>query len=177
MGRSREHAIEEGRHRGRRETMALSELMERVREPLERRTQEAGFAIRVAVTEADASVTVDADALAQVLFGLVDNACKYATDGERLIEVSAARAADDLEFCVRDHGTGIPAAHQRTVFRPFFHTRRNDKYERKIVTDLNADDNDESDKQRTANNNAKTVGSNDERRPTKSDLLHHCRKE
>jgi signal transduction histidine kinase len=67
------------------------------------------------------SVSVDPDALEQVLFNLVDNACKYARDAEnKRIEVDVRQdAGSGLSVTVRDHGPGISPEHQRAIFRAF----------------------------------------------------------
>ncbi len=66
--------------------------------------------------EADAELEVDEDAVQQILFNLVDNACKYAAGP---IELDAEVATDTIRLAVRDRGCGIPRAHRRSIFREF----------------------------------------------------------
>ena len=87
------------------------------------------------VIEADeqvlpATVRADASAVEQVLFNLVDNACKYAvTAADKRIHLEV-RASGTLKngsltrsggilISVRDHGPGIASADARRLFRPF----------------------------------------------------------
>src|SRR6185503_14650345 len=57
----------------------------------------------------------------QILFNLVDNACKYAAPSatERLIHLEAFPDAKAVMLRVRDHGQGISAQAARRLFRPF----------------------------------------------------------
>jgi signal transduction histidine kinase len=65
------------------------------------------------------------DALLQVLFNLVDNAVKYAGNGDgRRIVVRIARDGAGVRIVVRDHGPGVPARHLPHVFEPFYRGER-----------------------------------------------------
>jgi signal transduction histidine kinase len=109
--------LEEGRGRERRETLTLEALVDRVRADLERRAAEAGVELVVDLSDgATAKVATDPEAVAQILFNLVDNACKY---GEPPLELGARAAQGRVELWVRDHGAGVPEHLARVVFRPF----------------------------------------------------------
>ena len=63
---------------------------------------------------------VDVEAVSQILFNLVENACKYAAGADDpTIELRAERAGDRLLVDVRDHGPGVPRRHARSIFSPF----------------------------------------------------------
>ncbi len=70
----------------------------------------------------------DERALTSVLFHLVDNALKYAPEGE--VSVEAHAAAGRLEVWVRDHGPGMPDNMLEAVFDKF--ERVNDADNRSI---------------------------------------------
>jgi len=70
----------------------------------------------------------DERALTSVLFHLVDNALKYAPEGEVVVE--ARRAGERLEVWVRDHGPGMPDNMLEAVFDKF--ERVNDADDRSI---------------------------------------------
>jgi signal transduction histidine kinase len=109
--------LEEGRGRQRREELTLQALVDRVRPDLERRAAEAGAELRVDLSGGGAErVVTDPEAVGQILFNLVDNACKY---GEPPLELGARAGARGVELWVRDHGAGVPAHLRRAVFRPF----------------------------------------------------------
>ena len=66
------------------------------------------------------SVHVDSSAVEQILFNLVDNACKYAVNAEeRIIEVRAARRGSAVEISVSDRGPGIRGETRKTLFTAF----------------------------------------------------------
>jgi K+-sensing histidine kinase KdpD len=68
-------------------------------------------------------VRVDARAVAEVVFLLVDNATKYAPPGT-CIRINASRAANELvQIAVQDEGWGIPLHLRQRVFDKFFRTR------------------------------------------------------
>src|SRR2546421_4903360 len=66
------------------------------------------------------SVRVDARALTEVIYTLVDNAAKYAPANTH-IHVVAGRAADEtVQVSIEDEGRGIPVALRERVFDKFF---------------------------------------------------------
>jgi signal transduction histidine kinase len=81
----------------------------------------AGFALRLDLDSTLPAVRFDRDALMQVLFNLVDNAVKYANGAAaKEIVLGCRRDADGLRLVVRDRGPGVPAAHLRRIFEPFY---------------------------------------------------------
>ncbi len=65
-------------------------------------------------------VLADPAAVEQILFNLVDNACKYAASAaDRTLHLEAATEGKWLVVRVRDHGPGIDAAHRRALFQAF----------------------------------------------------------
>jgi two-component system sensor histidine kinase KdpD len=69
-------------------------------------------------------VRVDARAVAEVVYTLLDNAAKYSPAGAR-IRVAASLASDEtIELSVEDQGQGIPAGLRERVFDKFFRAMR-----------------------------------------------------
>jgi two-component system sensor histidine kinase KdpD len=65
-------------------------------------------------------VRVDAHAIAEVVYLLVDNATKYAPSGTR-IKISAGQVSGEMvEIAVEDEGCGIPPHLRKRVFDKFF---------------------------------------------------------
>jgi len=98
------------------------ELVERFGDRLVERAQAGGVQLDVAIADdiADVAVSVDASAIEQILFNLVDNATKYgATEGDPRVCLAIERAGSDVEIHVRDRGPGIPADERRGIFAPF----------------------------------------------------------
>ncbi|HXU82286.1 MAG TPA: HAMP domain-containing sensor histidine kinase, partial [Polyangia bacterium] len=114
--------LERGRGGHRIEEVDLPALLERVRPRLEGRAQQAGMVL--VVEGAEARVAGDATAIEQILFNVVDNACKYAASAaEKEIRVSV-RAGDPVIIEVSDRGPGIPAGDRKKLFQPFSRSAR-----------------------------------------------------
>ena len=81
--------------------------------------QHDGHGDQSRVNEAD-EATVAESAVEQILFNLVDNACKYAARAEKKsVELDARLAGRRLRLRVRDHGPGLSAKQRRRLFQPF----------------------------------------------------------
>jgi K+-sensing histidine kinase KdpD len=80
--------------------------------------------IRVALDEELPTVRVDAGAVAEVVYTLVDNAAKYSPPGTSI--VVAAQRADErtVNLCVEDEGSGVPVELRERVFDKFFRAMR-----------------------------------------------------
>ena len=102
------------------EGISAEALLDRILPALERRTAEAGMELVPDLRlRPDCRVEVDAQTIEQVLFNLVDNACKYAAAGEPSVHLEAHATRDEVIFSVLDHGPGIPKEVKAEIFRPF----------------------------------------------------------
>jgi signal transduction histidine kinase len=115
--------IERTNRRSRMERVELVPWFGRVRPRLEDRAREAGMTLQAKLLTGDdelASMT-DATALEQIVFNLVDNACKYAAGrcAEPVVHVSLERRGRWAELRVCDSGPGIPRTERSRLFRPF----------------------------------------------------------
>ncbi len=104
------------------ERTALIELVHRLQDRFAARAGLADmqFAVDVEPAALDRRVMADPDLVEQILFNLVDNACKYAGGGENPVihwEISATRRT--VVMRIRDHGPGIPDSELRRIFRAF----------------------------------------------------------
>jgi len=114
--------LERGRGRKRLEGVSLADLRERVRDRLTQRAEQANM--QAVIEDGDAwdrvRVWADQSAVEQILFNLVDNACKYAVSAEdRRIHIRAGCEGRRATLSVCDHGPGIEAREARRLFRPF----------------------------------------------------------
>ncbi len=119
--------LEGSSSRARAEVVTLRDLLERAGERLRGRASSAGMEIVNDVTDdaMRASVLADPSAVEQILFNLVDNACKYAATGaDRRIHLEAGRSGRFVTLGVRDHGPGIAPRDARRLFRPFSKSAR-----------------------------------------------------
>ena len=70
-------------------------------------------------------VRVDANAVSEVVFTLVDNAAKYSPAGSR-ISIEAQRGSEDMiTMAVEDEGQGVALVMRERVFDKFFRATRN----------------------------------------------------
>jgi signal transduction histidine kinase len=115
--------LERGSARSRVESLSLRQLIDRVKPRLAQRAEQAEMQLLVGGSEQalDSTVHVDVAAVEQILFNLVDNACKYAAPeaSERIIHLEAAPNAKFAMLRVRDHGQGISDEGARRLFKPF----------------------------------------------------------
>ena len=109
--------------RNRLEDYSLRELIGRVHARLAERAarSEMQFIVDADEHALAARVCVDVSAVEQILFNLVDNACKYAGTSsiEKLIHLEALPDGKFAMLRVRDHGQGIGLETAKRLFRPF----------------------------------------------------------
>lgn len=74
------------------------------------------------------TIQADYDNLRSALENIVRNAMYYTEDGSA-VTISANASASGLVIIVRDHGPGVPEAHLKRLFEPFFRSdsSRNEK--------------------------------------------------
>ena len=103
--------------------VASAELLDMVRSKCVTQAERAGFALTVRDgVPAGTELAVDADAFAQILINLVDNALKFSAGAERKeIEIGSRLETDgSVLFTVRDFGPGIPKGQMKKIFELFY---------------------------------------------------------
>ena len=120
--------LERGKGSNGRQMVTAIELIQRVAPRLAQRTAQAGagFFLHHEALPDGFVLNTDPSAVEQILFNLVDNACKYASRaGESArLELVLTPAPAALQLAVRDHGPGISRAEARRLFRPFHKSAR-----------------------------------------------------
>lgn len=113
--------IERGNARSNVETLAVDDLVERIRPVLQRRVDQEGAALSISLADDLGKVTSDVTAIEQILFNLIDNACKYglSENGGSRISLRASRSKSGLTFEVSDEGQGIAPLERKRLFRAF----------------------------------------------------------
>jgi len=115
--------LERGSARTRVERLPLGDLLDRALPRLRERADRSEMKLVVDADEAGLRtvVAVDTAAVEQILFNLVDNACKYAAPQatEKIIHLEALPDGRFAMLRVRDHGSGISEAGARRLFQPF----------------------------------------------------------
>ncbi len=114
--------LERGRPSGRVHEMPVEQIVQRMESRLTDRARQAAFelTVEVAAAASDAAALADVTAVDQILFNLVDNACKYAaTATDRRIHLAIDCQPRRVTFSVRDHGPGIAPRERRRLFQAF----------------------------------------------------------
>ncbi|MDX1683131.1 MAG: HAMP domain-containing sensor histidine kinase, partial [Phycisphaeraceae bacterium] len=107
----------------RRQTTTVGELIDRTTSRLHQRVDETSGRLTIQLPESLAGqrVTTDVSAVGQVLFNLVDNACKYGHDADQPpeIDLHVECDSDRVRIIVTDHGPGVTTEMRGRIFRPF----------------------------------------------------------
>ena len=114
--------LERGSSGRRKESLSLAALLDRIAPRLADRAEQAEMKLVVEIEDEarESIVTTDGGAVEQILFNLVDNACKYAAAADdKRIHVRLSVQPQRVVVCVCDHGPGVPADARRKLFRPF----------------------------------------------------------
>ena len=101
----------------------LTAVINKVRSQLKPVADELGLELSIDSGDEPVMVVGDEDELIQVFANLIENACKYGSEGGR-VEVSLARASERgepvIDAAVRDFGPGIPAEHVPRLTERFY---------------------------------------------------------
>lgn len=120
--------LESGKVPAGRAPVEVRDLLQRLAPRLSQRAEQAGaeWEISAATLPDNLSLTTDPAAVEQILFNLVDNACKYARrDGAAArVELDVRIHKNRALFAVRDYGPGISRAESKKLFRPFHKSAR-----------------------------------------------------
>jgi signal transduction histidine kinase len=115
--------LERGRFGEPHEPIDLKELLQREEARLRDWARSAGMELAFDIASlpgGELRVHGEPTAIGQILFNLVDNACKYARSAaDKRIELMATAHESGVRVAVRDHGPGIAPASKRRLFRPF----------------------------------------------------------
>ncbi len=107
---------------------SLGEVLRRAEPRLHQRTAQAGASLAI-LREGladDLALATDPSAVEQILFNLVDNACKYGGRAEvpARLELVLTSSRGALQLALRDYGPGLSRAEARPLFRPFHKSAR-----------------------------------------------------
>jgi len=104
------------------ERLDLNDLVRRTLQLLEQYLESSGVAVSAELGDVPACVAND-NALRQILLNLVTNAVQAMPRGGRLAIRTARSVPDRVRLEVQDTGVGIPQAHLKDIFNPFFTTK------------------------------------------------------
>jgi signal transduction histidine kinase len=92
-----------------------------MRQVLQRRVDQENAALSIEMADNLGQVETDVTAVEQILFNLIDNACKYRLpEGESgKVTLSVRKGRGGIVFEVRDEGRGIDRTEKKRLFRAF----------------------------------------------------------
>ena len=120
--------IERGNARSNVTDITIGDLLERSRERLDARLATAGLTLDINsadCTQRSLRVRVDTAAIDHILFNLIDNAAKYASNSTPpQVTLDVRATGRTVEIAVSDHGPGIPPAERARIFQAFHKSAR-----------------------------------------------------
>ncbi|MBK1835482.1 sensor histidine kinase [Roseibacillus ishigakijimensis] len=113
--------LERGGPGVRMESSTLGVLWDRCCERLRERVEQENARFVLVNASPDFALTTDLSGVEQILFNLVDNACKYGLpeSGPREVRVEVVAEGREARILVCDRGRGIRFSERRRLFRPF----------------------------------------------------------
>jgi two-component system phosphate regulon sensor histidine kinase PhoR len=111
--------LEQGRKKYARDTVDLTTELNALLDTHAPRVAEAGLVLRRELPPGAVSVTTDRDAFGQIVLNLIDNACKYASDGGEVSVGLAPGPGGGAVVRVADRGPGVPSEHRERIFEKF----------------------------------------------------------
>jgi len=114
--------LERGRPGGQTAPLSISQILDPAADRLGDRARQGGFELIIERDDAtrDCRVLADPAAVEQILFNLVDNACKYAaTATDRTLQLTPQACDGQVWLRLRDRGPGVSADQRRVLFQPF----------------------------------------------------------
>jgi len=104
------------------EDTTLGQMIDRFSDRLQQRTEQAGMELVITLddTTRESPIRTDVSAVEQIVFNVVDNACKYAAGAkDRRVHLDVEQRQRRLRVTVSDHGPGVEPDVLRRLFSPF----------------------------------------------------------
>ncbi len=114
--------LERGRADRRLESITLENMLNAFKDRLAVRAEQAGMklCLEMPAEAAQKAIRANIAAVEQIIFNLVDNACKYASSADdKRIELNCMVKDGMAVLTVRDHGPGLSPSARSHLFRPF----------------------------------------------------------
>ncbi len=97
----------------------LNEVISRTLLEMEHRIESRSLAVDVRYADEETYVNADLDYITQVVYNLLDNACKYAQEGG-VIDIRTGRAGDKIHVCIANTGKDISPEQLPYIFDRFY---------------------------------------------------------
>jgi signal transduction histidine kinase len=113
------YRLDAGWVRVRREQLDIAAVVHEVARGLESRVARGSLALAIELAERLPTILADYRLVYQIVFNLLDNACKFTLPDGR-VEVRARATDGQFYVDVQDTGVGISTSAQPQIFKPFF---------------------------------------------------------
>jgi signal transduction histidine kinase len=97
----------------------IGEVVENVISDYKHQIINSGFVLKTNIADNLPTVSIDRDAISQVILNLLDNAVKYSAETKE-ISVEVKTRGSYLTIQIADRGMGIPRAEQKKIFGKFY---------------------------------------------------------
>lgn len=114
--------LERGADFGSVETLTAVEMLGRFESRIKERAGEVDWEVRVEIEQSinEFRFSTQPATVEQIIFNLVDNACKYARPSSQpRIDLTILRHGKTLAIYVQDFGPGVPVKYRKRMFQPF----------------------------------------------------------
>lgn len=112
-------AIERGAKRYQMRPEDLRELVATTGEAMRQPLAQRGLELELDIPDELPAVSIDREAIKQVIINLLSNAAKYGADGE-WVRIRVRLALDSIDISVVDRGIGISKSDQEKIFEEFY---------------------------------------------------------
>ena len=97
----------------------VEQIFDPFRDRLEQRAADSQMGLEIETPNSDLKVPVELSKLEQIVFNLVDNACKYGQGAKNQIDLKAEVRGRNLVIRVRDYGPGVARKVRKNCFNRF----------------------------------------------------------
>jgi signal transduction histidine kinase len=114
--------LERGADFGSVETLTAAEMLGRFESRIKERAGEIDWEVGVEIDQSinDFKISTQPATVEQIIFNLVDNACKYAKPSSKpRIDLKILRHGKTIAIYVQDFGPGVPVKYRKRMFQPF----------------------------------------------------------
>ncbi|MDO8568806.1 MAG: HAMP domain-containing sensor histidine kinase [Dehalococcoidales bacterium] len=98
-------------------SLDICRLLRSIVEETRALSRQHGVSIKLELGPGLPEVYADEERVRQIMFNLINNACKYASEGKK-INIRASELAGAVQIEVQDKGPGMTALKRRSIFKP-----------------------------------------------------------
>ncbi len=119
-------SIEKGNRGFSKSEFKLGELIDKITLRAKERALKSNLNLVIHCEDAfkDSIITTDENVVEQIIFNLIENACKYATHENAEATMNISKQGNSTSFIISDNGPGVLSAHRKKLFSPFFKSDR-----------------------------------------------------